>query len=82
MLAVRMKNVSYRYPGEERDALDRIDLAVAPGEFVVVGGPCSSGKCSLCLLAAGLIPHFFKGRLQGEVEIPEMTRALCLPDKH
>lgn len=69
MLAVKMKEVSYCYPGEEQNALDGIDLAVAPGEFVVVGGPCSSGKSSLCLLAAGLIPHFYKGRLQGEVEI-------------
>ncbi|MCP3769116.1 MULTISPECIES: ABC transporter ATP-binding protein [Streptomyces] len=35
-------------------ALDRVDLTVAPGEFVAVVGPSGSGKSSLLAVAGGL----------------------------
>ena len=35
-------------------ALDRVSLAVAPGEFVAISGPSASGKSTLLHLAGGL----------------------------
>ena len=46
---IRMKNISkhYRIGNEEVRAVDRADLTVSPGEFVVIIGPSGSGKSTL-----------------------------------
>jgi energy-coupling factor transport system ATP-binding protein len=67
MDALRFENVSYRYPGDGRPALDRIDLAVEPGQFVLLVGGSGSGKSTLLRAASGLVPHFHGGRLAGRV---------------
>jgi cobalt transport protein ATP-binding subunit len=67
--AVSIEGLSYRYRGQEKPALDGVDLEVAEGEFVVVMGPSGAGKSTLCVALNGLIPHFFRGRMEGEVRI-------------
>jgi energy-coupling factor transporter ATP-binding protein EcfA2 len=65
--ALVFSKVSYAYPGTTREALSDIDLSVAEGEWVGVVGPTNAAKSTLCLLAMGLAPHFFGGRLKGSV---------------
>jgi cobalt transport protein ATP-binding subunit len=67
--AISIEGLSYRYRGQEKPALDGVDLKVAEGEFVVVMGPSGAGKSTLCVSLNGLIPHFFRGRMEGEVLI-------------
>ncbi len=67
--AVSIRGLSYRYRGQENPALDGVDLEVAEGEFVVVMGPSAAGKSTLCVSLNGLIPHFFRGRMEGEVRV-------------
>ena len=67
--AVGIEGLSYRYRGQDKPALDGVDLEVAEGEFVVVMGPSGAGKSTLCVTLNGLIPHFFRGRMEGEVRI-------------
>jgi energy-coupling factor transport system ATP-binding protein len=67
--AVSIQGLGYRYRGQERPALDGVDLEVAEGEFVVVMGPSGAGKSTLCVSLNGLIPHFFRGRMEGEVRV-------------
>src|ERR687895_2295738 len=66
---VSVKGLVYRYRGQQKPALDGVDLEVAEGEFVVVMGPSGAGKSTLCVSLNGLIPHFFRGRMEGEVLI-------------
>ena len=69
MAIIHLQDVSYRYPTGEKPALNHVQLAVEEGEFVAVVGPNGAGKSTLCYLLSGFIPHFFKGDLQGSVEV-------------
>ena len=51
---LRFEDVSYRYPGTERDALTAVTLDVRPGESVALVGASGSGKTTLM----ALIPRF------------------------
>src|SRR5918994_74209 len=66
---VSVKGLGYRYRGQQKPALDGVDLEVAEGEFVVVMGPSGAGKSTLCVSLNGLIPHFFRGKMEGEVRL-------------
>jgi len=44
-----------------------VSLAAQPGERLLVAGPSGCGKSTLARCLAGLIPHLYRGTLQGEV---------------
>jgi len=67
MDAIRIDDVSYRYPGRDDYALRSVSLAVGEGEFVLVKGSSGSGKSTLCRLLNGLIPRFSGGEIEGSV---------------
>ncbi|SPT64289.1 ATP-binding/permease protein CydD [Actinomadura madurae] len=50
-----LEEVTVRYPGSERAALDRVSLRIAAGERVAVTGPSGAGKSTLLLVLAGLV---------------------------
>jgi energy-coupling factor transport system ATP-binding protein len=67
--AVLVCDLHFTYRGAERPALDGVDLEVAPGEYLAVLGASGAGKSTLCFALAGLIPHFLRGEITGEVRI-------------
>jgi energy-coupling factor transport system ATP-binding protein len=69
MAVVNLKQVTYKYPLTDTPALSGVDLEVNEGEFVAIVGPNGAGKSTLCYTLAGFVPHFFKGELEGTVEV-------------
>ncbi|ADI01114.1 ABC transporter related protein [Syntrophothermus lipocalidus DSM 12680] len=67
MALVKIENLTYYYPGTEKPALDRINLSIPEGQFVLVIGGSGSGKSSLLRVIAGLIPGFYGGKYGGRV---------------
>lgn len=52
--AVTFDQVSFRYPGTERDILTELDLRIEPGTLVALVGMNGAGKSTLTKLLAGL----------------------------
>ena len=76
--AVALRGVVKRYPsggGEPVVALDDVDFAVRPGEFVAVVGPSGSGKSTL-LNVLGLLDDPTGGRrLLGGTDVTNLSTA-------
>ena len=53
--AVEFEDVSFRYPGGERDVLHSVSFRIEPGQTVAIVGATASGKSTL----AGLIPRLY-----------------------
>lgn len=64
---IELCDVTYSYPGAERPVLSGCSLAILEGEFLLICGPSGSGKSTLLRLMNGLIPHFYGGRLAGQI---------------
>jgi thiol reductant ABC exporter CydD subunit len=47
---VRLRSISFTYPGRDSEALADVNLALSPGERVAVVGPSGSGKSTLIRL--------------------------------
>ncbi len=65
---VRFEGVGFAYD-EAEPALVAVDLAVEPGEVLLVVGPSGSGKSTLLRAVNGLVPHATGGRLDGTVVV-------------
>ncbi|MET9428910.1 MULTISPECIES: ABC transporter ATP-binding protein [unclassified Streptomyces] len=53
---LRLRGVSYHYPGAPAPAIAGLDLDLPPGSVTVVTGRTGSGKSTLGLILAGLLP--------------------------
>ncbi len=63
---VRARQVTYRYP-QNNHGLAPVSLNLGPGDAVHVAGPSGCGKSTLARCLTGLIPHLYRGQLEGEV---------------
>ena len=66
---ITIEDLTYNYPNTARPALRDVNLAVRPGEFVLLTGPSGAGKSTLLRTLNGLVPHFSGGRIAGRVRV-------------
>ena len=69
IMGIEIKNLSYKYPLEEKNVLKNINLNIEKGEFWAVIGKNGSGKTTLCNALRRFVPDFYKGELAGEIII-------------
>ena len=70
---IEIKNVNFHYAGLEQAGLEDINLSIREGECLLLCGASGCGKTTLTRLINGLIPHFFKGELSGEITVDGKT---------
>lgn len=67
MTLFKLENISYSYPQAKMKSLININLHIDKGDFIVVMGPSGGGKSTLIRLLGGLIPHFYGGKISGQI---------------
>jgi energy-coupling factor transporter ATP-binding protein EcfA2 len=72
---IKLRDVMFTYAGATEPALRDITLTVPPGQICAIIGKAGAGKSTLCALCAGFVPHFFRGRLSGDVIVDGVSVA-------
>jgi len=67
LAVIETKGLTYTYPSGTKRALEDVSITIERGEFVVLTGPSGCGKTTLCRCFNGLVPHFYGGKLEGDV---------------
>lgn len=73
MPVIEAKNLTYTYPGGTQPAIKSVSLTIEKGDFVILTGPSGCGKTTLCRCFNGLIPHFYAGKLEGELTVTKLN---------
>ncbi|MFF2053488.1 ABC transporter ATP-binding protein [Leifsonia sp. NPDC058194] len=66
---LRAHGVRIRHEGADAWTPDGVDVAVAPGEVLLVLGPSGCGKSTFALALNGLVPHAVPAELVGTVAV-------------
>jgi energy-coupling factor transporter ATPase len=75
---IETENLSFIYPSGMKPAVEDISISIEKGDFVVLTGPSGCGKTTLCRCFNGLIPHFYGGKLEGNITVAGYNVAKCL----
>jgi energy-coupling factor transporter ATP-binding protein EcfA2 len=68
-LAVRLSGLSFTYEGGASPALLDINLELRQGEVLALAGRTGCGKTTLLRCINSIIPRFYRGKLEGRVEV-------------
>ena len=85
MEILRIEDLSFRYAEAEQNAVERVNLSLESGEFIVVCGESGCGKTTLLkLLKRELAPAgdvsgkiYYKGILQQELDEKTSACEIC-----
>ena len=68
-IAIRLRDITFRYDGAKENVLEHVDLDIAYGELVLLSGLSGEGKSTLLSIINGVIPFVNGGKCTGTVEI-------------
>ncbi len=78
---ITLDQVSWAYGDDAAPSLRRVDLSIAPGEFVVLCGASGSGKSTALRVMNGIVPHFqHSGRFEGLASTAGLSPVDAEPD--
>lgn len=66
---IEANGLTYTYPGRDKPSVKGVSITIKKGEIVVLTGPSGCGKTTLCRCFNGLIPHFYEGKLEGDIVV-------------
>ena len=66
---IEIQELTFKYTGAKKNALDKISLEIEKGGFVGIIGESGAGKTTLCNCINGLIPHHYTGDFYGSVKV-------------
>lgn len=66
---IEIKELTFKYSGSKKNALESVSLTIEKGDFVGLIGESGAGKTTLCSCINGLIPHHYTGDFYGSVKI-------------
>ena len=71
-----LETEALRYAYRKQDdfwVINDIDLGVRQDEYLLICGASGSGKSTLCRTFNGLIPHFYGGKIDGDIRVSGKT---------
>lgn len=66
---IEIKELTFKYSGSKKNALENVSLTIEKGDFVGLIGESGAGKTTLCSCINSLIPHHYTGDFYGSVKI-------------
>ncbi|MCC8104881.1 MAG: ATP-binding cassette domain-containing protein [Clostridiales bacterium] len=66
---IECKDFSFCYKGQEKNALNNINLVIRDGDFLGITGNSGAGKSTLTYAFSGIVPHHFPGDFYGSVKV-------------
>lgn len=71
---IEFKDFSFKYRAQTEPTLKDINLAIMPGEKVLIVGPSGSGKSTLAHCINGLVPFRIREKAQEFCRLPGRIR--------
>ena len=66
---IEFKDFSFQYRVQAEPTIKNINLSIHEGEKVLIVGPSGSGKSTLAHCINGLVPFFYEGKVNGQLNI-------------
>ncbi len=67
--AIEFKDFTFKYRVQAEPTLRHLNLRIEKGEKVMIAGPSGCGKSTIGHCINGLIPHYYKGNIEGSLFI-------------
>lgn len=78
---ITVKNLCFQYPANDKYALSGINIDIRKGDFLGIIGGSGAGKTTLLRAINGIIPHYCRGELYGEVRVNGLDTVDSAPEQ-